>query len=169
MTPPEQGVWTRWPPEDTSKLSCSVILWFFTFPDFLTLLSLLCSWVGTHLSSHPLKGQKEPLGTSYPEIVAYHVNRCCADPRASVPSLWIKVADGTGKDILVSKLYTHTQSQILICSLLFACSWVEIRHLAVIFFYWHWFYQGFFVDFYSKLILHLKIFICDGWIPEQRY
>lgn len=82
-------------------------------------------------SSHPLPGQKEPLGIIYPEGVAYYVSSC-ADPRASVPSLWIKGAGGAGKDTLVSKLCALTQSQLLIYSLLFACSWIEILHLAVI-------------------------------------
>lgn len=50
------------------------------------------------------------MGIIYPEVVAYHVNRCCADPRASVPSLWIKVAGGAGKGTLVSKLCAHTHT-----------------------------------------------------------
>lgn len=46
--------------------------------------------------------------------------RCCADPRASVPSLWIKVADGAGKDTLVTGTRTEPDAHLLtaICLLL---------------------------------------------------
>lgn len=115
------------------------------------------------LTSVASEVQRDWLQLPLRHVVAYCGSRWCADPRAWATSFWIKVADGAGKDTLVSKPYGHTQTDTHLLTTICLFSDRNSAFGCNSSFYWYWFYQGHYIDFVSKSSLRLTFCICDAW------